>query len=67
MGFGGAVNTLARVISSLTMGVIHRVKRPGACFKLAGSYMYVAASVALFLRWLVLRKLFGKSETVANH
>jgi len=67
MGFDGAVNTLARVFSPLIMGEIHRVKGPGACFKLAGTCVYAAASVCLFRRWLVLRKLFGKSETVADH
>ena len=67
MGFDGAVNTLARVFSPLIMGEIHRVKGPGACFKLTGLCMYAAVSVAMFRRWLVLRKLFGKSETVADH
>ena len=66
MGFDGAVNTLARVISPLVIGEIHRVKGAGACFKVAGTCVYAAASVALFRRWLVLRKAFGKSESVAN-
>lgn len=65
MGFDGAVNTVARVISPLIIGEIHRVKGAGACFKVAGSCVYAAMSVALFRRWLVLRKSFGKSETVA--
>eukprot|EP00585_Thalassiosira_rotula_P008188 CAMPEP_0196144326 /NCGR_PEP_ID=MMETSP0910-20130528/15885_1 /TAXON_ID=49265 /ORGANISM="Thalassiosira rotula, Strain GSO102" /LENGTH=555 /DNA_ID=CAMNT_0041405953 /DNA_START=13 /DNA_END=1677 /DNA_ORIENTATION=+ len=51
MGFDGAVNTMARVVSPLIMGEIHRVKGAGACFKVAGSCVYVAALLALFRRW----------------
>ncbi|KAL3781101.1 hypothetical protein ACHAW5_005008 [Stephanodiscus triporus] len=62
MGFDGAVNTVARIVSPLIIGEIHRVKGAGACFKVAGSCAYAAVSVALFRRWLVLRKMFGKSS-----
>jgi len=63
MGFDGAVNTLARVISPLVIGEIHRVKGAGACFRVAGSCAYAAVGVALFRRHLVLRKMFGKSSS----
>eukprot|EP00584_Thalassiosira_punctigera_P016665 CAMPEP_0172556960 /NCGR_PEP_ID=MMETSP1067-20121228/70389_1 /TAXON_ID=265564 ORGANISM="Thalassiosira punctigera, Strain Tpunct2005C2" /NCGR_SAMPLE_ID=MMETSP1067 /ASSEMBLY_ACC=CAM_ASM_000444 /LENGTH=434 /DNA_ID=CAMNT_0013345907 /DNA_START=428 /DNA_END=1732 /DNA_ORIENTATION=- len=66
MGFDGAVNTLARVVSPMLIGEIHRVRGAGACFKAAGSCAYLAVSLALIRRWLVLRKLFGKPETVAD-
>ncbi|KAL7548933.1 hypothetical protein ACHAWF_012197, partial [Thalassiosira exigua] len=62
MGFDGAVNTLARVVSPLIMGEILRVKGAGSCFKVAGSCAFAAASMALFRRWLVLRKVFANSE-----
>jgi DHA1 family tetracycline resistance protein-like MFS transporter len=61
MGFDGAVNTVARIVSPLIIGEIHRVKGAGACFKVAGACAYAAVSVALLRRWLVMRKLFGKS------
>ena len=60
MGFDGAVNTLARVISPLVIGEIHRVKGAGACFRVAGSCSFVAMAVALFRRHWVLGKMFGK-------
>ena len=62
MGFDGAINTIARVISPLVIGEIHRVRGAGACFKVAGSCVYAAMSVALLRRWLVLRKAFGKKQ-----
>ena len=62
MGFDGAVNTCARVISPLVFGELHRVRGAGACFKVAGSCALAAAAVALTRRWIVLRKLFGKAE-----
>lgn len=62
MGIDGAVNTLARVVSPLIIGEIHRVKGAGACFKVAGSCAYAAISVVLFRRWVVMRKLFEKAE-----
>ncbi|KAL7541141.1 hypothetical protein ACHAXR_012082 [Thalassiosira sp. AJA248-18] len=66
MGFDGAVNTVARVISPLVIGEIHRVRGAGACFKVAGSCVYAAVLVTLLRRWIVLRKLFGKSETISD-
>ncbi|KAL7437803.1 hypothetical protein ACHAXH_004025 [Discostella pseudostelligera] len=65
MGFDGAVNTLARVISPLVIGEIHRLKGAGACFRVAGSCAYAAVGVALFRRHLVLGKMFGKSSSAA--
>jgi DHA1 family tetracycline resistance protein-like MFS transporter len=62
MGFDGAVNTVARIISPLIIGEIHRVHGAGACFRAAGSCAYVGLSVGLFRRWLVLRKVHGKSS-----
>jgi len=66
MGFDGAVNTLARVVSPLIFGEIHRVKGPGACFKVASSCVFTAVAIALSRRWLVLRKAFGKTQTAAT-
>ena len=66
MGFDGAVNTLARVISPLVIGEIHRLKGAGACFRVAGSCAYVAVVVALFRRYLVLRRMFGKSLSATD-
>ena len=66
MGFDGAVNTLARIISPLIVGEVHRVRGAGACFRVAGSCAYAAASVALLRRWLVMRKLFVKAAKVAD-
>ena len=60
MGFDGAVNTLARVISPLVIGEIHRVRGAGVCFRVAGSCAYLAVAVALFRRHIVLRRMFGK-------
>ncbi len=60
MGFDGAVNTLARVISPLVIGEIHRVRGAGACFRVAGSCAYLALAVALLRRYIVLRRMFGK-------
>ncbi|KAL3827385.1 hypothetical protein ACHAXA_003119 [Cyclostephanos tholiformis] len=62
MGFDGAVNTMARIISPLIIGEIHRVHGAGACFRVAGSCVYVAVSVALSRRWLVMRKLYRTSS-----
>ncbi|KAL7460303.1 hypothetical protein ACHAXS_000764, partial [Conticribra weissflogii] len=58
MGFDGTINTLARVISPLVMGEIHRRRGASACFQVAGSCVYGAVALALFRRWLVLRKQF---------
>jgi hypothetical protein len=58
MGFDGAVNTVARIITPLIVGEVHRVRGAGACFRVAGSCAYAACSVALLRRWLVMRKLF---------
>lgn len=58
MGFDGTINTMARVVSPLVMGEIHRRKGAGACFKVAGTLVYSAAALALSRRWLVLRKEF---------
>lgn len=66
MGFDGAVNTLARVISPLVIGEIHRVKGAGACFRVAGSCAYLAVAVALFRRHLVLRRMFGKALSATD-
>lgn len=60
MGFNGAVNTLARIVSPLVMGEIHRVRGAGACFKVASLCVYTAVALALVRRWLVIRKMFGK-------
>ncbi|KAL9189139.1 hypothetical protein ACHAXT_011629 [Thalassiosira profunda] len=65
MGFDGAVNTLARIISPLVMGHIHQARGAGACFKVAASCVYSAVSVALVRRWVVLRKMY-KSESVSD-
>jgi DHA1 family tetracycline resistance protein-like MFS transporter len=62
MGFDGAVNTVARIISPLIIGEIHRVNGAGACFRVAGSCAYIGLSVGLFRRWLVMRKLYRKSS-----
>lgn len=64
MGFDGTINTLARVISPLVMGEIHRQRGAGACFKVAGSCVYAGLFLALSRRWLVLRKEFAKTQTV---
>jgi len=60
------VNTLARVVSPLIFGEIHRVKGPGACFKVASSCVFTAVAIALSRRWLVLRKAFGKTQSAAT-
>jgi hypothetical protein len=59
MGFDGAVNTVARIVTPLIVGEVHRVRGAGACFRVAGSCAYAACSVALLRRWLVTRKLFA--------
>lgn len=63
MGFDGTVNTLARVVSPLAMGEIHRRYGPGRCFGVAGLFVYSAAILALIRRWVVLRKDFVKSSS----
>eukprot|EP00804_Cyclotella_cryptica_P020665 CCRYP_003464-RA/>CCRYP_003464-RA protein AED:0.45 eAED:0.45 QI:0/-1/0/1/-1/0/1/0/356 len=64
MGFDGTVNTIARVVSPLIMGEIHRRKGASACFRVAGAFVCVASLLALFRRWLVLRKDFAASQTL---
>lgn len=66
MGFDGTVNTVARVMSPLIMGEVHRRKGASACFRVAGSFVCVASSLALLRRWLVLRKDFAASQTGSN-
>ena len=66
MGFDGAVNTLARVISPLVFGSIHSSYGAGACFKVAGSCVYTAVFIALLRRWLVLRKAFAKANNTTT-
>jgi MFS family permease len=61
MGFDGTVNTIARVISPLIMGDIHRRKGASSCFGVAACFSLTAASLALFRRWIVLRKDFATS------
>ncbi|KAL7500017.1 hypothetical protein ACHAWT_007972 [Skeletonema menzelii] len=63
MGFDGTVNTLARVVSPLAMGEIHRRYGPGRCFGVAGLFVYSAAILALIRRWVVLRKDFNKASS----
>ena len=58
MGFDGTVNTIARVISPLIMGDLHRRKGASSCFGVAGCFAFAAATLALFRRWIVLRKDF---------
>jgi len=63
MGVDGTINTLARVVSPLAMGEIHRRYGPGLCFGAAGLFVYTAAILALIRRWIVLRKDFIKSSS----
>lgn len=63
MGFDGTVNTLARVVSPLAMGEIHRRYGPGRCFGVAGLFVYSAAILAVIRRWVVLRKDFVKTSS----
>lgn len=63
MGFDGTVNTIARVVSPLAMGEIHRRYGPGRCFGVASLFVYSAAILALIRRWVVLRKDFIKSSS----
>ena len=62
MGFDGTVNTMARVVSPLLFGEIYRKHGASACFRVAGSCVCAATSLALFRRWLVLRKNFNASN-----
>jgi len=62
MGLDGTVNTMARVISPLIMGDVHRRKGASACFGVAGSFACLSASLALIRRWIVLRKDFAVSQ-----
>ncbi|KAL7514234.1 hypothetical protein ACHAXN_012974 [Cyclotella atomus] len=62
MGFDGTVNTIARVISPLIMGDIHKRRGAGWCFGVAGCYALTAASLAVLRRWTVLRKDFVTSR-----
>ena len=62
MGLDGTVNTLARVVSPLAMGEIHRRYGPGRCFAAAGLFVYSAVVLALIRRWVVLRKDFIKTS-----
>mmetsp|Transcript_16017 Transcript_16017/g.24223 ORF Transcript_16017/g.24223 Transcript_16017/m.24223 type:complete len:554 (-) Transcript_16017:31-1692(-) len=63
MGFDGTINTMARVVSPLAMGEIHRRYGPGPCFGAAGLFAYSAAILALVRRWVVLRKDFSKASS----
>jgi len=63
MGVDGTINTLARVLSPLAMGEIHRRYGPGFCFGAAGLFVYTAAILALIRRWIVLRKDFIKASS----
>jgi MFS family permease len=62
MGFDGTINTIARVVSPLIMGDIHRRRGAGSCFAIAGCYALTAASLAVLRRWTVLRKDFAASR-----
>mmetsp|Transcript_25561 Transcript_25561/g.53796 ORF Transcript_25561/g.53796 Transcript_25561/m.53796 type:complete len:572 (+) Transcript_25561:133-1848(+) len=66
MGFDGTINTLARVISPLAMGEIHRRRGASTCFQVAGSCVYGAVVLALSRRWLVLRKQFVRSQETSD-
>lgn len=62
MGFDGAVNTLARVVSPLVFGEIYRI----GCCQAGRTCVYTAVSIALFRRWLVLRRAFVTAQTAAD-
>lgn len=63
MGLDGIVNTVARVLSPLAMGEIHRRYGAGHCFGAAGLFVYTAAILAMIRRWIVLRKDFKASSS----
>ena len=63
MGLDGTVNTLARVVSPLAMGEIHRRYGPGPCFGAAGLFVYTAMILALVRRWVVLKKDFIRESS----
>eukprot|EP00540_Astrosyne_radiata_P023387 CAMPEP_0116864552 /NCGR_PEP_ID=MMETSP0418-20121206/24887_1 /TAXON_ID=1158023 /ORGANISM="Astrosyne radiata, Strain 13vi08-1A" /LENGTH=144 /DNA_ID=CAMNT_0004499789 /DNA_START=109 /DNA_END=543 /DNA_ORIENTATION=+ len=55
MGLDGAINTVARVISPVAMGILYSRNGPSWAFGVASLASVAAASVTLFRRWLVIR------------
>eukprot|EP00591_Stephanopyxis_turris_P000619 CAMPEP_0195508478 /NCGR_PEP_ID=MMETSP0794_2-20130614/1679_1 /TAXON_ID=515487 /ORGANISM="Stephanopyxis turris, Strain CCMP 815" /LENGTH=472 /DNA_ID=CAMNT_0040635451 /DNA_START=266 /DNA_END=1681 /DNA_ORIENTATION=- len=56
MGLDGAINTVARVVSPLVMGILYQRFGPGTTFGISGIVVFMSALVCFFRRLAVLRK-----------
>jgi MFS family permease len=55
LGLDGAINTIARILSPLIMGILYASYGPTGAFGVAGATTFVAATTTLVKRFVVLR------------